>query len=462
MAGGRNNEKGSIMRKIASIVFLILAVYLPPALSAEEYSLDDLYRLALERSETVKIAEEDLYISERSKDKAMSALLPTLSAFGNHTRYSEEKLGGTFLLQPEQTNEWGLRLDQSFSLSGRELTAFRISKEGISRGTADLHAIKEQYLLSVAEQYYDLLRARKGADIAKANVERLTKHRDASRKRLEVGEVTKTAVLRAEAELAAAQSDLIRADNILSLAKINLAMTAGITGTYDVKEPLPGTESQFPEGGDVRFDFLPEACRQDVPQCLEDTAMKERAEITALSIEKKIAEDEVTFAKGSYWPNISVEGVYLRQENDPESTFGLNERIYGTLKLNFPFFEGGLRVAEVEEARARLRQAELRLAELKRAVSVEVQNSYLSTLTESSVVVNRQKETAYASDNYRLVSKQFQYGLADSIDVIDANTLLVTSERELSSAEYAFQLALLRVKRAAGIFLKEIIAATHE
>ncbi len=76
---------------------------MPYFASAEEYSLGDLYRLALDRSETIKIAEEDLYIAERGKDKARAVFLPTLSAFGYHTRFSDEKRQDGILLQPENT-----------------------------------------------------------------------------------------------------------------------------------------------------------------------------------------------------------------------------------------------------------------------------------------------------------------------------------------------------------------------
>jgi outer membrane protein len=70
------------MKKGPLVIFCFLLVFVPYRLSAEEYSLDDLYRLALKQSETIKISEEDLYISERGKDKTFAVLFPTLSAFG--------------------------------------------------------------------------------------------------------------------------------------------------------------------------------------------------------------------------------------------------------------------------------------------------------------------------------------------------------------------------------------------
>ncbi|MBS1111921.1 MAG: outer rane efflux protein, partial [Nitrospirae bacterium] len=202
---------------IVFILFFFAAVTAPGIIFAEEYSLSDLYRIALEHSERIKISEEDLYITSRNKDKAEAAMIPDLSAFVNYTRYTEDKLSSTDLvtqpvvIQPDTSASWGLRLDQSFSLSGREFTAFRVSKENIEKSRYDLYSVKESYLFTLSSAYFDMLRAEKNIEIAKANVERLTKHRNAARTRLEVGEVTKTALLRAEAELSGRQSELTRA-----------------------------------------------------------------------------------------------------------------------------------------------------------------------------------------------------------------------------------------------------------
>lgn len=442
-----------LIKHLIAIVFLFLLFFIPFSITAEEYSLDDLYRLALERSETIKIAQENLYISVQGKDKAISALLPTLSTFVSHTRYNEGKYGATSVLQPEYSTSWGLRLDQSLSLSGRELTALKIANETIIKTIFDLDAVKEEYLLSVASAYYDVLKSKKAVEIVHANVERLRKHRDAAKTRLEVGEVTKTTLLRAEAELSGAESELIKAENSLRLAKVTLARIVGIDGDYDVKESHPSSIIHRPS---EEISFLTVDCGLSNIDCLKQTALSERAELKALELRKRIAENEVRYAKGLYWPIISVEGVYSRKDNHPSSSFAIKESIYGGLKLNFPFFEGGLRKAEVREAEAKLRQAELNIADLKDTIHVEVENAYLNLITESGVLEKLRAEMEYSLDNYNAVSKQFKYGLANSIDVMDANTLLVTTERELTNAKYDYQLAILKLRRATGTLLKTV------
>ena len=446
------------MRKKVIYIFSFLLSIIPSHSYAVEYSLDDLYRLALQRSDTIKIAEEDLYISERGKDIAVADLIPTLSAFGQHTHYSKEKRSSGFLLQPDNTNEWGLRLDNSYSLGGRQFTALDISRQGVEQSRFDLDAVREDYLLDVAVQYYDVLRAKREIEIATANVQRLTTERDAAKKRLEVGEALKTALLRAEAELSDAQSELIRTENVLKIAKNILARTVIISGDYDVKEPQPGVDYILPKNGEIELDFLIGDCTLSTIRCLIDLAFSERPEIKSLIIQNDIAEDNITLAKSTYWPDLSIEGVYVREENDPSPSFELDERIYGVLRLDFPFFEGGLKKAQVSEARSRRKQAAYSLSELKRRVGVEVENSYITATTAASVIKPRQAEVEFARENFNLVSKQFQYGLADSVDVMDANTTLLTSERELLNARYVYVVAILQLKRVTGTLLKSVIS----
>lgn len=426
-------------------IFIMLIVPTSKNLFAEqEYSLEDLYRIALERSEKIKISGEDLYVSEKGRDKALSSLLPKFSAFWDYTRYSGEKtavFGSTLLaIQPEYSASWGLRLDQAMSMGGRELTAFKISKENIEKSKFELYAVREGYLLSVASAYYNVLKAQKALEIAMVNSERLAKHRDAAATRLKVGDVTKTDLLRAEAELSGSQADLVKADNNLKLTKAILARVVGLKDDYNVKEP----------------DIKGKPAEEYVLSSLKEKALLERAELKSLSLQKKITEDQVRYAQGAYWPTLSVEGVYSRMEEEPTLPFFLRESIYGMLSVTFPFFEGGMRRAEVGEAKARLRQSDLIYEDLKKTIMIEVESAFLEFQTQKGVLKSLEDEVTFARDNFNSVSRQYEFGLASSIDVIDANTLLSTSERQLEDAKYDYQLSVLKVERATGTLLKTV------
>jgi len=437
------------MKRVILFLFLVVP-FIPLSSFAEEYTLEDLYRIALEKSETVRIAEGDTYIAEREKDRAHAALLPTLSAFGSHTEYSDgQQAAVSTPIAIDRSTSYGVSLDQSLSLSGRELTALKIAKQNIVISRFDLDGVREAYLLGVASAYYDVLKARKSLEIANANVERLTKHRDAAKTRLRVGEITKTVLLRAEAELSGAQSDLIQSDNSLKLAKTVLARTAGITGEYDIRETDVGAIHELP---------LQDCSHRDL-ECLKRTAMAERYELQSAGLQKEVAENQVRFSKGTYWPSLSVRGEYARRDDHPSSAFTDKDSTSGTLRLDFPFFEGGLRRAEVRQAEARLGQAEYRLADLQKSVNVEVESAYLLLMTQAGIIEKLQAQVTFAADNYNAVSKQFEYGLANSLDVMDANNLLVTSERQLANSRYDYQLAILQIKRSTGTLLKTVVSS---
>jgi outer membrane protein len=126
-------------------------------------------------------------------------------------------------------------------------------------------------------------------------------------------------------------------------------------------------------------------------------------------------------------------------------------------RIDVPLFDGGLRKADIKETLAKKRQVDLALKDLLKQISIEIDQAYLQLMNADSVIKSLNDQLKFANENYNAVSKLFKYGLANSIDVMDANTLLVTSEKHLSDARYSYQLSILRLKRAKGVFLNSIL-----
>ncbi|MDD5711651.1 MAG: TolC family protein, partial [Smithellaceae bacterium] len=393
---------------VAAAIFLSL-VLSPVRGQTAEYTLPELCRLSLEHSEIIKAARENVNLAKVNRRKALSLLIPRATAFGSYTRFTKDKYADTgfsqTLIQPDAASSWGVRLDQTFSLSGRELTALDIAGEDILRSNLDFDTVREDFLLAVANGYYGVLKARKAIDIATANVERLTKYRSAAEKRLKIGEVTKTVLLRAESELSGAQSDLIQARNALEIAKAQLSRLTGI-GDADVLKEEQLSDKSIPE-----------------LSSFQQIAYARREDLRSLEHQKLMAEKQVSFTKGSFWPYLSLSAVYTGSDQTPPSLTLNRESTYAGAALNFPFFEGGLRKAEVEESRARQRQAESAYQDQKKVVEVDVRSAYLDMETQRGIMKFLDDQLVFARDNFGAVSRQFEFGLSSSLDVMDANTL---------------------------------------
>lgn len=437
------------MKKILFYGVIILAAMIAfvSGANAAEYTLSDLYQQALKNSEKIKFAEENLYIAKTGKDKAWAVLAPRLTAFGTYNHFSEQKqtISGV-LIQPNESGNWGLRADESFSLSVRELNALKFAGQNVTKSEYDLTSTKSDFVLAVASAYYDTLKAKKSLEVAAANMERLTQYRGSVEKRVKVGELTRTALLRAEGELSGARSDYLRATNAFKLTRALLIRIAGIEDDFLLKEtPILPDEN-------IALNNLRNAARDS------------RADLKSFDVQTKMAEEQVKYARGAFWPNIGLFAIYNALDQYPASgspaTQTLNrESILAGVSLTFPFFEGGLRMAELREAKAKERQAKLAYDDFKKNVDIELQGAYLDLQTQQGTLIFSEDQRNFAEDNYNAVIRTFNNGLATSLDVMDANSLLLSAERNVNEAHYNYQIANLKLKRTSGMLLQFVNAS---
>jgi len=163
-----------------------------------------------------------------------------------------------------------------------------------------------------------------------------------------------------------------------------------------------------------------------------------------------MAAQQVKYARGAFWPNIGLFAVYNGADQNPITASLNRESVYGGIALSFPFFEGGLRVAELNEAKAKERQAKLLYEDVRKSVDIELQGAYLELETLKGTLRHWSDQVAFAQDNYDSVLRQFENGLATSLDVMDANSLLLASEKNYADALYGYQLAQLKVRKSSG------------
>ena len=99
----------------------------------------------------------------------------------------------------------------------------------------------------VAKATIDLLQAREIAHLAENNLQVMHQHLTDTQSRFEVGEITRTNVSQAEARLAAAQADQIRANNDVAVAQAQFFEVVGVPpGHARAANLSPGTGRGFP------------------------------------------------------------------------------------------------------------------------------------------------------------------------------------------------------------------------
>jgi len=402
-------------------------------------TLDEAYRMAITTHESVKIAGEGVVQAESNIDKATSALLPHVTASGNYTRYSKEISADGFVIQPHQSEEVDLKLTQPLYHGGvwsaRKQAAILLdrSKEGLGYS-------KDTIVITTARAYFDVLRAKKNVEIQNAALKRDREEEDVAAARFKVGEVTKSAVLRAEAETAGAEANLTNAETALMDSKTILKRIIGAADEIDVVEPPTMAEMT------ASLDQL------------INTAYSQRRDYRQSALDKSAAAEGIKVARGGYWPSLDLEGLYANMDESPKTTFFQKQTISGAIVFNFPLFEGGLTRAQVSQAKSAYNQAELTNLSLKRDIAVQVSAAYDRLQALKATTESFRKQVSFAEENYSMVFQQFKFGTATTVDVIDASTTLISAQSSLANATYDQGLAAVELKYNIGTVMEEVAA----
>ncbi len=406
------------------------------------YTLKQLCQMANENAETIQIAREQTFIAEQDKNRARSVLIPAATLYGSYLNYKNDDA------YTPDVNTLGAKLTHSFTLNGRELIAYKVSKHGIEKAKFSEQAIRSDYIFQVAQAYIQTLNLKRLVQVADAEVKRLGNYRDSVNEKLTVGSVTKTALYRAQAELSKAKTNKIVALNNVQRSKAGIVRLTGIPDDFSIS---PGGTKDI-ENFSITLEEI------------KSKALENRYEIKEAKKDVEIAKRNMAYEKGAYWPRLELEGGYREKDITYDTGIGTQgeydtEELYIQAQLVFTLYDGGLRKAQVRQALAKQRQAELALANEEKAIILESKQSFLEFNTAKSTLINLADEVKSAQENFNAVQMQFKYGMADSIDIMDANTLLVDSQRRRSNARSSFYLSILKIIYTQGDILNYVVTA---
>ncbi len=403
------------------------------------YSLHELAQLANIHSETIKIAQDDVYIAEQDKARALSVLIPRATGYGSLNEYKNDNIAAP------DTIAMGVKLTQSFTLNGKELIALDVTKRFIETKEFSLESIRSQYFLQVAQAYFNILSAQRFLEIAQSDVKRLETHKDAVKEKLSVGNVTKTDLFRAAAELSKSLTEQVVAENNVLKSKASMHNLVEIEEDFDVvKEDIKNLENY-----------------NDTLEDIQNYALKNRAEIKEAKKKVDIAKKTIKFEKSDYWPTIALEAGYketdIKYDFAPRDVSDDTEDLYIKGELVLTLYDGGLRKAEVRQAVAEWRKATNNLVLQEKNIKLDSKISFLDFTAAQSALLNLQDELISAQENFNAVQMQFKYGMADSIDMMDANTLLVTAQRRILEAKYVYFLSVLKIIYTKGDLISYLL-----
>ncbi len=240
-------------------------------------------------------------------------------------------------------------------------------------------------------------------------------------------------VLRAQVELKRQQQLLVAQSNQFEKDKLTLARVIGLPNgqSFTVVDPTLGS----PLDGLSVEDALTKAYQH-------------RSDYMAAEISVKAAEYAKRAAHAQYYPTLEAAGNYGdigTHFNDSHGTFAF----VGALKFNV--FDGGKIKADELAADVALTNRKNDLANLKGQIDYQVRTALLDLKASQEEVDVARSNVDLSNQTLTQARDRFSAGVADNLEVVQAQQSVADADQSLISAQYRNNLARVELARALGL-----------
>ncbi|MDO5288963.1 MAG: TolC family outer membrane protein [Pseudomonadota bacterium] len=413
------------------------------ALPAQGQSLLQLYQVAQGHDAPLRAAQAQSQAAQARADQARAGLLPQVGLqAGAQRNWADVSIGG-------QGGSRGYTAYNA-SLAGSQplyRPANRIQwdqgKKSAELAQVQLDSAGQELIVRLAQAYFDVLAAEDTLNYARALKSAVTEQLKAAQHHFEAGNATITDSREAQARLDLAQAQEIAADNDLRVKRLALEQLVGQSGI----RPQPLAQPVV----------LPQPAPPDLDTWVNQATQQHPAVLQA-RMALDLARLETDKAKTGHLPTIDLQasaGQSRYPDGNPSYTpaptarYRANQASIGVV-LNWPLFAGHAVQNRVRETLALQDKAAADLDNAQRSVAQATRTAFYGVQSGHSQV--QALQAAEQSSLTALQANQlgYQVGVRISIDVLNAQSQLYQTRRELARARYDVLVGLLRLKQAAG------------
>jgi outer membrane protein TolC len=401
-------------------------------------SLADAVQRGLRHNLGAILSEAAVDGAQAAQAEARAALLPQLRASLVESRqkinlaaYGFDTPGTPPLVGPFNVFDARASVDQTV-LDVRAFYRAHASARSLAASRAEESDIRDLIVLYCGQLYLQAVAGESRIEAARAQLQTAQALLTLARDRKTTGLAAGIDVLRAQVQEQLLRQRLIVAEHDATKDKLALARAIGLP----LGQPFR-LANAMPEASAITLTTDEAVAR----------AWTERPDLKAAQARVEAAEASRKAAWGERLPSLVLHGDYGSIGNDAPSalaTFTLGA------SLRVPLFEGGRVQSHVREAEARIREERARLADLRAQIYYEVQTVFLDLKAADERVGVAESALGLARDQLEQARDRFAAGIADNVEVVQAQEALATATENHIASLYAQTVARLSLARTLG------------
>ncbi len=309
---------------------------------------------------------------------------------------------------------------------------WRAGKELEQAATLSAKDARELVVMAVAGSYLQTIATRARMDSQRAQVANAQAIYDQAQVRKAAGTNARIDVMRTLVELQTEQQRLNSLESDLRTQQLALARAIGMPLDRDLNlvELLAPNTIPIPQ-----------------PATAVEQALKERSDLKAAEAQVRAAQHALDAARAERLPTVTLNGDYGVLGPNPTQMHGV---FTITGSVNVPIWTGGRIRADVEQAEAALKQRQAELADQRGRVEQEVRAALIQLETATGQLRLAATNRDYAAETLREARDRFDLGVANTVEVVQAQQQVAGAEADYVSSLFSLDLARLNLARAAG------------
>jgi len=406
---------------------------------ASAQSLSQLFEAAKGHDATYKSARSQFDASLARAEQAKALLRPTAN-LGAGLSKSDINLTDTALSRQQESRNLTFSGSQPLYRPGNK-ASYEQGMKQVALGEAQLKIAEQDLIVRLSQAYFDVLTAQESLNFVKAQKSAVSEQLAAAKRNFEVGTSTITDTREAQARFDLVTAQEIAAENDL---RVKQGILADTVGQPQVKpQPLMAA---------ANIDRL----QTGTVQSWVAQSSQENGNLTAARIALEVARLEIEKAKAAVKPTLDLNASYgvNRFQNVTAVQFNNNNTTIG-LAFNMPLYTGQASQNRIRETVALEEKARNDLEAAQRNVAQATRTAFFGL--ESGLSQIKALQAAEASSQSALDANKlgYQVGVRINIDVLNSQSQLFQTKRDLAKARHDVLLGQLRLRQAAGVLSAE-------
>ncbi len=425
-----------------SFLLLLLLLSASAQLSAQEgWTLERSINYALENNLTIRQAQLSQQNAELQLRGDQLSRLPSASAsasVGAQFGRSINPVSNEFVTINTLFNSFSVGANVTVFAGGQINNSIKQSRISAQAAQLETQAAKNDIALFVASNYLNVLLAREQLQNARTRL-RLSQEQLAQTDRLiEAGNLPGADRLDLVAQVALDQRSVVEAENLLAnnLLALKQLLQLDITADFDIASPNVELENPL-YGLDINELMLYQMAVDRLPTV---EASRLRTESAAIGIE---------LAKAGFYPSVNLSGGlgsnYATFLDAPTGvmdqgpyTDQLNENLNQNVRLgvNIPIYSNGRNRINVQRAEITRQQAQVQLQQTEQNLMSDVQQAVTNLRASQKAYVAAQESLDASEAAQENMSRRFELGTANILDLTTTANRLDQARTELTRAKY--------------------------